>query len=130
MSSTYFDVMRSYGFSNCSTASVRKSLACPCCGFVFSLVYARSFACKGCPEAARGCPKVRCARCDAEFPVGASRDVADRVQERTLSDHMGGIVSSRNESLGLASDKRRRRAPPRGPKPLPNCLARRSKVLT
>ncbi|MDO5853224.1 MAG: hypothetical protein Q4Q62_04055 [Thermoplasmata archaeon] len=104
--STYFDVMRSYGFSNNTTASVRKSLVCPYCGFEFSLVYARTFACQGCSEASRGCPKVRCAKCDAEFPIEASKDVFGKVQERTLSDHMGNIITNRNKGLGVASEKR------------------------
>ncbi|MDO5861784.1 MAG: hypothetical protein Q4Q58_03205 [Thermoplasmata archaeon] len=108
MSSTYFDVMRTYGFSNSSTASVRRSFTCPRCGFEFSLVYARTFACRGCPDAARGCQKVRCARCDAEFPIRSSADVFGKVQERTLSDHMGWILADRNAGLGLVSDKRRR----------------------
>ncbi|MDO5853220.1 MAG: hypothetical protein Q4Q62_04035 [Thermoplasmata archaeon] len=104
--STYFDVMRSYGFSNNSTASVRKSLTCPRCGFEFSLVYARAFACQGCSEASRGCPKVRCARCDAEFPLQSSTDVVGRVQERTLADHMGSFLTTRNRNLGVSSEKR------------------------
>lgn len=104
--STYFEVMNSYGFSNNTTASVRKSLTCPYCGFKFSLVYARTFACQGCPEASRGCPKVRCARCDAEFPLGTSIDVHGGIQERTLADHMGSFLTQRNQNLGVASEKR------------------------
>jgi len=109
--SSYFDAMRTYGFSNNTTASVRKSLTCPRCGFAFSLVYARTFACQGCSEASLGCPKVRCAKCDCEFPIESSSDVFGKVQERTLADHMGGIVTSRNDGLGIVSTRRR------GPKP-------------
>ena len=43
----FFEAMRAKGFSNCTTASVRK-LTCPDCGFQFSLVYARAVACQGC----------------------------------------------------------------------------------
>lgn len=106
MASQYFDAMSAHGFSNNTTASVRKSFICPRCGFAFSLVYARSFACQGCSEAVMGCPKVRCAKCDCEFPIGSSYDVFGKVQERTLSDHMGGIVTDRNEGLGIVSNNR------------------------
>lgn len=66
---TFFQAMNEHGFSDNSTASVRKTLTCPRCGFNFSLVYARAFACQGCSEAMRGCPKVRCNKCDFEFPI-------------------------------------------------------------
>ena len=106
MGSTYFDAMKAHGFSYNSTASVRKSLTCPRCGFQFSLVYARTFACQGCSEAVRGCPKVRCAKCDCEFPIGASEDVFGSIQERTLADHINGVVDQRNKDLGIVSVKR------------------------
>ena len=106
MASGFFEAMRGQGFSYNTTASVRRNFTCPRCGFVFSLVYARSFACQGCSEAVMGCSKVRCAKCDCEFPIEASSDVYGRVQERTLADHMGGIVAERNEGLGLVSTRR------------------------
>lgn len=106
MATTYFEAMRSHGFSYNTTASVRKTLVCPRCGFQFSLVYARSIACQGCSEAVRGCPKVRCAKCDCEFPLGTSVDVQDRVQERTLADHITDVVDQRYRNNGVASVKR------------------------
>lgn len=106
MATTYFDAMKAHGFSNNTTASVRKGFVCPRCGFTFSLVYARTFACQGCSEAARGCPKVRCSRCDHEFPIESSADVHGRVQERTLADHMGSIITTRNGDLGIVSTRR------------------------
>lgn len=106
MATTYFEAMRSQGFSYNTTASVHKSLTCPRCGFQFSLVYARTFACQGCSEAARGCPKVRCNRCDCEFPLESSYDVHGKNQERTLADHMGSIIAERNGDLGIVSTRR------------------------
>ncbi len=105
MASTYFEAMRAHGFSYNTTASVRK-LTCPRCGFQFSLVYARTFACQGCSEAVRGCPKVRCDKCDMEFPLQESPDVYNKVQERTLADHITRIVDDRNQSFGLSSNNR------------------------
>ena len=99
MASTYFEAMRAHGFSYNTTAAVRK-LQCPRCGFEFSLVYARTFACQGCSEAARGCPKVRCNKCDLEFPLHNAR------QERTLADHMNNIIVQRNNDLGIVSNNR------------------------
>lgn len=98
--------MRERGFSYNTTASVRKNFTCLRCGFVFSLVYARTFACQGCPEATMGCSKVRCSRCDCEFPIEMSSDVFGKVQEKTLSDHMGSIIAGRNEGLGIVSTRR------------------------
>lgn len=106
MSSTYFQAMKAHGFSENTTASVRKSFTCPRCGFQFSLVYARTFACQGCSEAVMGCPKVRCAKCDCEFPIESSIDVFNHVQGRTLADHMNGIVTQRNSDLGVSSVRR------------------------
>lgn len=79
----------------------RSSFASPRCGFMFSLVYARSFTCRGCSEAAPRCPMVRCAEC--EFPIESSYDVFGRVQEGTPSDHMGDIIAGRNDGLGIVS---------------------------
>lgn len=104
MANPYFEAMRTRGFSFNTTASVRK-LRCPCCGFEFSLVYARAVACQGCSEAVRGCPKVRCSRCDAEFPLQESPDVLNKVQERTLAGHINTIVEQRNESLGVSNNR-------------------------
>ena len=48
-----------------------------------------------------GCPKVRCARCDNEFFLDRSPDVEDRIQERTLADHICRIVNDHHESKGI-----------------------------
>ena len=105
MGSTYFDAMKAHGFSYNTTASVRK-MKCPRCGFEFSLVYARTFACQGCSESVRGCPKVRCNKCDLEFFIEASPDVQNKIQERTLADHITRVVDQRNKDLGVVSNNR------------------------
>lgn len=106
MASGFFEAMRGQGFSYNTTASIRRNFTCPRCGFVFSLVYARSIACQGCSEAVLGCPKVRCAKCDCEFPIESSSDVYGRVQERTLANHMGNMMVERNDGLGIVSTRR------------------------
>ena len=103
----FYRAMSDHGFSQATTDSVRKDLTCPRCGFVFSLVYARAIACQGCSEASRGCPKVRCNKCDFEFPIRQSASVrGDKVQERVLSDHICTIVNRRNDSLGVSHSTR------------------------
>ena len=57
-------------------------------------------------EAAKGCPKVRCAKCDMEFPLQHSADVHNAIQERTLADHMNNIIVQRNNDLGIVSNNR------------------------
>ncbi|MBE6527882.1 MAG: hypothetical protein E7Z64_01750 [Thermoplasmata archaeon] len=106
MSTTFFQAMNDYGISNNETASVRKTLTCPRCGFNFSLVYARAFACQGCSEAIRGCPKVRCNKCDYEFPLSASQDVQNKIQERSLADHMSNFMYTRGTDRGWSSFNR------------------------
>lgn len=96
----YFNAMQGKGFSYESTASVRK-MDCPYCGFSFSLVYARAVACRGCSKAYYGCSKVRCARCDAEFPLRSSNDVNSPIQERVLSDHIAGVIRNDLDSRGI-----------------------------
>jgi protein-arginine kinase activator protein McsA len=44
-------------------------LRCPECGSAFSLLYARTIACAGCPHTFTECVNVRCPRCDVEFPI-------------------------------------------------------------
>ncbi len=104
MASGVFEAMRAKGFSYNTSASVRK-MTCPYCGFQFSLVYARAIACQGCSEATRGCPKVRCAKCDSEFYIQQSEDVHDKVQERVLADHICNIVNERYDHYGLKSTR-------------------------
>ena len=96
----YFNAMEGKGFSYETTASVRK-MECPRCGFGFSLVYARAIACKECPKAYSGCSKVRCARCDHEFPIGFSKDVGGIAQERRLAIHMADVIRNDMEEKGI-----------------------------
>lgn len=106
MISTHYDAMKARGFSYNTTASVRKNMVCPRCGFEFSLVYARTFACQGCPHAARGCPKVRCNKCDHEFFIESSKEVNNNIHQRQIADHMMGIINERNSDLGVVSTSR------------------------
>ncbi|MBO6084403.1 MAG: hypothetical protein J6U12_05080 [Candidatus Methanomethylophilaceae archaeon] len=96
----YFSAMQGKGFSYESTGSVRK-MDCPNCGFSFSLVYARAVACRGCSKAYYGCSKVRCARCDSEFPLTISKDVANPYQERVMSNHIAGVIRNDMDSKGI-----------------------------
>lgn len=96
----YFNAMQGKGFPYESTASVRK-MDCPYCGFSFSLVYARAVACRGCSKAYIGCTKVRCAKCDAEFPMRISNDVNGLLQERVLSEHIAGVIRNDSDSRGI-----------------------------
>ena len=98
---SYADAMKERGFSSETVASVTK-IRCPECGFGFSLVYARAVACRGCPDACRGCGKVRCAACDAEFPL-RSPNRSGNTGDRVLADHICAIVNKHYESEGLAS---------------------------
>ncbi|MDR3282155.1 MAG: hypothetical protein LBS92_00900 [Candidatus Methanoplasma sp.] len=104
MSNAFYDAMKNSGFSYETTASVKK-YACPHCGFMFSLVYARAFACRGCSEASRGCPKVRCDKCDAEFPIQDLGHVHGNVQERTIADHICNVVNEYNHDMGLEHNR-------------------------
>lgn len=96
---SYMEAIKSRGFTYDTTDSVTK-MGCPVCGFRFSLVYARAVACRGCPDACRGCSKVRCARCDAEFPLSSP---SGTVGNRALADHICAIVNEHYESEGLVS---------------------------
>ena len=95
----FYQAMRDSGFSYNTTASVKK-YKCPYCGFEFSLVYARTFACQGCSEAQKNCPKVRCNKCDSEFPIMEMGHVHNEYQQRNLSEHICRIVSEYNEDMG------------------------------
>jgi hypothetical protein len=101
----YYNTMKSKGFSYKTTASVRK-FECPVCGFEFSLVYARTFACQGCSEASKGCPKVRCNKCDHEFYIKDVTDAKGKKNERIMADHICDIVNNRHEDMGLSSYNR------------------------
>jgi len=96
----FYETMRAKGFSYETTASVRK-FACPNCDFRFSLVYARTFACQGCSEAVKGCPKVRCNKCDYEFFINETPEIKGKENQRIMADHICRIVNDRYDSLGI-----------------------------
>lgn len=100
----YYEAMRAKGMSYETTASMRK-FECPRCGFMFSLVYARTFACQGCTEATRGCPKVRCEKCDHEFFISETPEIHGKVQQKIISDHICEIVNKRNNDLGIKAGR-------------------------
>lgn len=100
MSTTFYDAMEAKGFSHATTASIRK-FDCPNCGFRFSLAYARAIACRGCSKAVTGCNKVRCEKCDFEFPLNDTPDVENKLQERCLADHICNIVNNRYRGQGI-----------------------------
>lgn len=96
----FYYSMRTRGFSKNTVRSIRK-MKCPRCGFEFSLIYARTFACAGCPEAVIGCEKVRCAKCDHEFFILNTPDVHGEKDARDLSDHLAKVVKDYDESCGI-----------------------------
>jgi DNA-directed RNA polymerase subunit RPC12/RpoP len=87
---TYYEAMRQKGFSRNTVDSVRK-IKCPQCGFEFALVYGRTTACRGCPEAIRSCPKARCPKCDLEFFIKEAPNIANPYRQRQVADHMSGV---------------------------------------
>ncbi len=95
----YYDAMRSKGFSPQTVRSLRK-FECPFCGFEFSMMYARTIACQGCSEAMRDCPKVRCAKCDAEFYIRDTPEVFGKNHERLMADHISQVVNKYNKDMG------------------------------
>lgn len=90
---TYYQSMRAHGFSKNTVDSLRK-FTCPNCGFVFSITYARTFACRGCPEVMNSCPKVRCAKCDYEFYFKEAPHINGDLRERQISDHVTSVVKN------------------------------------
>jgi hypothetical protein len=99
MTDRYYEAMRQKGFSNNTMDSIRK-VKCPNCGFEFSLTYARTFACRGCAEAVRNCPKVRCAKCDTEFYMKDMAHIANQYKERAVATHMNKIVTDYYDDNG------------------------------
>lgn len=96
---SYSEAMRSKGFSH-DTLSVLRKIECPVCGFSFSLTYARTFACRGCPMAVKSCPKARCAKCDHEFYIKEFDHVATKHGERRVADHMSNVVEEYINEMG------------------------------
>lgn len=97
----YWDAMRAKGFGPDTMRSVRKTITCPQCGFVFSLTYARTFACRGCAQAVSGCPKVRCAKCDHEFYLREMSEVGDPYREHHLAKHITEVVDDYYKERGI-----------------------------
>jgi len=97
----YWEAMKQKGFGPNTMRSVRKTITCPNCGFVFSLTYARTFACRGCPEAVGSCPKVRCAKCDNEFFLREMNEVGDAYREHHLAEHMANVVDDYYKGRGI-----------------------------
>ncbi|WP_019177903.1 hypothetical protein [Methanomassiliicoccus luminyensis] len=96
----YAMAMREKGFSWNTLASIRK-VSCPQCGFMFSLTYSRTVACKGCPMATQNCPKARCAKCDHEFYLNEMPHVGNnKYTARSVAVHQSNIESQYNEQLG------------------------------
>lgn len=99
MADGYMEAMRKEGISYETTASIRK-FKCPQCQFEFSMVYARTIACKGCPEAIKNCPKLRCARCDHEFYINETPWVNNKLQQRWMSNHINNVVTNWRDQYG------------------------------
>ena len=96
----YAMAMREKGFSWNTLAALRKT-KCPQCGFEFSLTYARTIACRGCPMATKNCPKVRCAKCDHEFYINEISHVGkNEFVERSVVKHQSKIEKQYNEQIG------------------------------
>jgi len=96
----FYEAMRQKGFSYSTTASLKK-FKCPYCGFEFSMIYARTFACQGCSEAWKNCPKLRCAKCDAEFFMTETPQVNNEIQQKLLSEHITKVVTKFNTEQGF-----------------------------
>ena len=100
----YWEAMKSKGFTPNTMRSIRR-MKCPNCGFIFSLTYARTFACRGCSMSVSGCPKVRCAKCDHEFFLREMPEVGDEYRERSLADHMGDVVDDYYKEQGIKKNR-------------------------
>lgn len=95
----YAQAMAGRGFGWNTLASIRK-ITCPQCGFMFSLTYARTVACRGCPMATKSCPKARCAKCDHEFYLQEASHVGNKYAQRSVAEHMSSIETQYNEQVG------------------------------
>jgi len=104
MADAYAEAMRKKGFAYETTESLRK-FKCPYCGFEFSLLYARTFACQGCSEAVRGCPKVRCVKCDTEFPIMETPRIYNKEQQKFMADHMAEVVADYRARYGFSNTR-------------------------
>lgn len=100
MTDGFYEAMRQKGFSYNTTASLKK-FKCPYCGFEFSMIYARTFACQGCSEAWKNCPKLRCAKCDTEFFITETPQIQNEAQQKVISEHICKVVTKYNTDNGL-----------------------------
>lgn len=100
----FYEAMVSKGFSRNTTASLKK-FKCPYCGFEFSMIYARTFACQGCSEAQKDCPKLRCEKCDTEFFIKETPQVHNDYQQRGVAEHISKIVEKYNEDMGYTHNR-------------------------
>lgn len=100
----FYEAMVSKGFSRNTTASLKK-FKCPYCGFEFSMIYARTFACQGCSEAQKDCPKLRCEKCDTEFFIKETPQVHNDYQQRGVAEHISRIVEKYNEDMGYTHNR-------------------------
>jgi len=99
MADGFYEAMRQKGFSYETTTSLKK-FKCPYCGFEFSMIYARTFACQGCAEAWKNCPKVRCNKCDSEFFITETPQVNSELQQRKMAEHISQVVTKFNTDMG------------------------------
>jgi len=95
----YMEAMKAKGFSYNTTTSLRK-FKCPYCGFEFSMIYARTFACQGCSEAWKNCPKLRCAKCDKEFFITETPHIDNENQQKQIAEHISNVVVKYNKDMG------------------------------
>jgi len=93
------EAMRMKGFSYNTTTSLKK-FKCPYCGFEFSMIYARTFACQGCSEAWKDCPKLRCAKCDTEFFIKETPQVDNDWEQKIMAEHISDVVVKYNKDMG------------------------------
>lgn len=96
----YAKAMSEHGVSWNTLATIRRS-KCPQCGFEFSLSYARTIACRGCPMATKNCPKVRCAKCDHEFYIQEMSHIGgSEYAEKAVAKHQSRVERNYNEQIG------------------------------
>lgn len=95
----YATAMREHGVNWNTLASIRK-VRCPQCGFTFSLTYARTIACRGCPKATQNCPKARCAKCDHEFYLQEMDHIGNKYAQRQVAHHASKVETAYNEQVG------------------------------
>ncbi|MCQ2056239.1 MAG: hypothetical protein MJY64_02055 [archaeon] len=96
--------MRRKGFQYETTESIRK-FRCPYCGFEFSLLYARTFACQGCSEALKSCPKVRCGKCDTEFFIKEIPRIGTEYMQKSMADHVCEVVDDYRKRYGYVGNR-------------------------